>query len=283
MEVITLAEPGRLCFEQRADPGRATGTVLLKMKRLGVCGTDLHAYRGRQPYFRYPRILGHEICATLEEPLEGFERGELVTVMPYRYCGTCRACKSGKTNCCRELSVIGVHEDGGMAGYLRVRQDLVLSGQGLSADALAVAEPFSIAAHALRRVNLGKDDAILVIGAGPIGHCLMRLALANGLRTVALERSPERIIRVGKVKGVNVLDAGSPELNKAVEDCSNGQGFDVIFDATGSLNSIEGALQYLGHGGTLVLVGIQQEAFRFSHPDFHRKEATVMALSLIHI
>jgi threonine dehydrogenase-like Zn-dependent dehydrogenase len=208
----------------------------------------------------------------------GYEAGTLVTVMPYIHCGRCAACMMGKTNCCRTLSVMGVHSDGGMVDIIAVRKDLVVPVSGLSLDHLALVEPFAIGAHAIRRANPGPDARILVIGAGPIGLGIIHILTAQGVNPQVLERSGTRIGYLKRILPlVSVFNGEDPSGLGGLIDITDGSGFDVIFDATGNLASMEGALQYLSHGGTLVFVGLQKAPFRFDHPEFHRREATIMS------
>ena len=277
MNVIVLREPGRLVMDTRPDPVPDTGEVVLRIRRIGVCGTDLHAYGGDQPYFHYPRVLGHELCGELMEPFGAAKKGELFSIIPYRHCGSCNACRSGKTNCCRKLSVIGVHEDGGMAEFIAVRKDLLVPGNGLSSDELAIVEPYAIGAHAIRRAGLTGGETVMVVGAGPIGHGIIRQLMAIGVDPILLERSPVRLEMARRIDGLRVMDANDPDLKDELLSLFAGEGADVIFEATGNLSAIAQMPVHLAHGGKMILVGLQQDAFRFSHPEFHRREATLMS------
>ncbi len=277
MNVIVLREPGRLVMETRPDPVPGAGEVILRIRRIGVCGTDLHAFQGDQPYFSYPRVLGHELCGELVGSFEDFKAGERFTIIPYRHCGQCRACSSGKTNCCRDLVVMGVHVDGGMATYLSVRKDLLLPGAGLSSDELAIVEPFAIGAHAIRRAGPSDRESVIVVGAGPIGHGIIRQLMALGHAPILIERSPVRLEMARLISGLRVMDANDPNLAEHLLAITGGEGADVIFEATGSLSAIEKMPDLLAHGGKMILVGLQQGSFKFSHPAFHRREATLMS------
>lgn len=277
MQVLSLTSPGSLIAESRPDPTPGQGETILRILRGGVCGTDLHAYRGRQPFFNYPRVPGHELCGMLTEPWEGFVPGDLFTVIPYVHCGSCGACRSGKTNCCRRLAVMGVHADGGWAEYLRVRRDLLIPGDGLAADALAVVEPFAIGAHAIVRASPGPGEVVVVAGAGPIGHGIIRQLLAMDIHPIVLETSRIRRDLAAAIDGITILNPLSADFRERYDDCSGGEGADVLFEASGSLVAIQSMTGMLAHGGRMVLVGLQQESFSFSHPEFHRREATLMS------
>jgi threonine dehydrogenase-like Zn-dependent dehydrogenase len=168
MQQWTCTQPGNFELQQTEIPARAAGFSLLRIITFGICGTDIHAFAGNQPFFQYPRILGHELAAEVVES-ERFSPGELVTIIPYFNCQTCAACMQGKTNCCENIQVFGVHIDGGMREYIAVEDRYILPGTGLRADELAMVEPLSIAAHGVRRGKIQAGEKVLVMGAGPIG------------------------------------------------------------------------------------------------------------------
>src|SRR5882762_3533347 len=153
MKALVCIRPGELEYREMDAPLAKPGESIIKIRRIGICGTDLHAFEGTQPYFEYPRILGHELSGELVEfdDAPGFNIDERVTFIPYFNCGTCVACRSGKSNCCVNLKVCGVHIDGGMVEYLSVPSYSLVHGNGLGYDQLALVEPLAIGAHAIRR------------------------------------------------------------------------------------------------------------------------------------
>lgn len=151
MKTIECREPNRFVMKETEKPAPGPGEALIRIKRIGICGTDLHAYRGRQPFFTYPRILGHELAAEIVQIGDneyGLQTGDQVSVFPYLECGQCIACRQGKTNCCVRLSVIGVHQDGGMREYMTVPASHLIPAKGITPEQAAVIEPLSISAHA---------------------------------------------------------------------------------------------------------------------------------------
>jgi threonine dehydrogenase-like Zn-dependent dehydrogenase len=169
MKSLVCVKPGLFEYKEMPVPVLIPGHAILKIKRIGICGTDLHAYQGTQPYFNYPRILGHELAADLVE-MDGasdFVPGEALTFIPYFNCGKCIACRNGKPNCCTNLKVCGVHINGGMVDYLSVPADSLVKSRGLSYDELALVEPLAIGAHGIRRAEVKPGEFVLVVGAGP--------------------------------------------------------------------------------------------------------------------
>jgi 2-desacetyl-2-hydroxyethyl bacteriochlorophyllide A dehydrogenase len=280
MQALICNSPGNLVFENIPVPVLKPGHAIIKIRRIGICGTDLHAYEGTQPFFTYPRILGHELSADLIEAdgAGGFVPGQILTCIPYLNCSTCIACKNGKPNCCTELKVIGVHIDGGMATYLSVPTFSLVKHAGLDYDELALVEPLAIGAHGVSRANVQKDEFVLVIGAGPIGLATMEFARIAGARVIALDINPFRLTFCKEIMNVDYcIDARKEDTLARLKKITIGDMPSVVIDATGNLNAINNALQYVAHGGRLILIGLQKEAFSFSHPEFHKRETTLMS------
>jgi len=280
MKTLVCQSPGQFAYTDTAKPELQKGHALIRIHRIGVCGTDLHAYEGTQPFFSYPRILGHELAAELADADEapGFEKGELVTIMPYFNCGHCIACRSGKPNCCVQLQVCGVHTDGGMREYLLVPSDSLLHGNGLSADELALTEPLAIGAHAIGRAAVQKGEWVLVVGAGPIGLGIIAFAAIAGAQVIVLDVNEARLSFCRNQLPVkHTIDVTNTDVMAALKDITGGDMPTIVIDATGSIKAINNAFQYMAHGGRYVLVGLQKGDIQFSHPEFHKREATLMS------
>lgn len=280
MKIITCTEPGNFKYAKKEMPLLKKGFAIIRIKRIGVCGTDLHAYEGTQPYFTYPRILGHELSGELIE-VDGtteYKKGEAVTFIPYFNCGNCIACKNGKPNCCEKISVCGVHEDGGMAEYLAVPTSALVHGNGLSFDELALVEPLAIGVHAIRRAQIIKDEFVVIMGAGPIGLGTIEFARIAGAKVIVLDINKNRLTFCEEKLRIDfAVNAVEQDALQQIKKITNGDMATAVIDATGSLKAINSGLQYLAHGGRYVLVGLQKEVFGFSHPEFHKKETTLMS------
>lgn len=280
MKALTCIKPGELAYTTKENPPLEQSRAIIKIKRIGICGTDLHAFEGTQPFFSYPRILGHELSGILAEFDEapGFMHGESVTFIPYFNCGTCVACRVGKTNCCTQIQVCGVHIDGGMVEYLSVPSSSLVHGEGLSFDELALVEPLAIGAHGVQRANISKGEFVLVIGAGPIGLGTMEFARIAGGEVIALDINEHRLqFCKEKLKVPYVVNALSANVVEQLMDITNGDMPTVVIDATGSQKAINNAFQYMAHGGRYVLIGLQKGDITFSHPEFHKREGTLMS------
>jgi len=280
MKTLVCEQPGTLTYAQREVPVLEQGRAIIKIHRIGICGTDLHAYEGTQPYFNYPRILGHELSGELVEcdRAIGFHPGQTVTFLPYFNCSTCIACRQGKTNCCASLQVCGVHIDGGMAEYLSVPSGTLIDGTGLNYDELALVEPLAIGAHGIRRAEVKKDEFVLVIGAGPIGLGTMEFARIAGGRVIALDINEHRLhFCKDKLNIPYTINALTGQVTDQLMEITQGDMPTVVIDATGSLKAIDTAFQYIAHGGRYILIGLQKGDITVSHPQFHKREATLMS------
>lgn len=278
MLAIFCDKPGQLSAKELPKPVRKQEEVLVRIRRIGVCGTDLHIFTGNQPYLSYPRIMGHELAGTVEEAPEGsaFSAGDIVTIMPYISCGHCSACLKGKSNCCRNIGVLGVHRDGGMVEYLSVPQQFVLKAEGLSLDQAAMTEFLAIGAHAVRRGAVEKDQRVLIVGAGPIGMAVAVFAVLNGAKVTMIDSRDDRLSFCRDHLGVsNIVLLGGDDKDQ-LSEITGGDFFDVVFDATGNPKAMERGFSFVGHGGSYVLVSIVASDISFNDPEFHKRETTLL-------
>ncbi|NML39161.1 zinc-binding alcohol dehydrogenase family protein [Chitinophaga sp. G-6-1-13] len=279
MRIISCIKPGKLEYRDVPEPVCLPGYSIIKIRRIGICGTDIHAFGGTQPYFSYPRVLGHELAAEfVEGDAPRLRKGDMVTIIPYQHCGRCIACRSGHTNCCQHMQVIGVHIDGGMADLLMVPSRLLLSAEGLDPDRLALVEPFAIAAHGVRRAAVLSQENVLVVGAGPIGLATMEMAAIAGADVLAIDVNDNRLAWAKKIEGVKAtFNALDEHLEERLRDATDGDMPTVVIDATGNLDAINNAFRFMSHAGRYVLVGLQKGDITFNHPEFHKREGTLLS------
>lgn len=280
MKTLVCTEPGHFKYTIREEPYLTKGNAIIKIKRVGICGTDLHAFEGTQPFFEYPRILGHELSGELIafDDAPGFEIGGSVSFIPYFNCGKCIACRNSKPNCCTDMKVCGVHVHGGMVEYLSVPSSSLLHGEGLNFDELALVEPLAIGAHGVRRAGVLQNEFVLVIGAGPIGLGTMEFVRIAGGNVIAMDITDKRLqFCKDKLKVEYTLNALDSGVMEELFDITHGDMPTVVIDATGNLNAINNAFGYLAHGARYVLIGLQKGNICFSHPEFHKREATLMS------
>ncbi len=267
MRRIQLNAPGQLFDLNVPCPAPASGQALVRIHRVGVCGSDFHALAGKHPIYTYPRVLGHELaCEIVEMPENGrgLRQGDRCAIEPYVSCGHCRTCKVGRTNCCEQIRVIGVHIDGGMQGFLGVPIQLLHKSERLSLDQLALVETLGIGAHAVSRSQLKAGEEALVIGAGPIGLATCQFAAAIGAKVTVVETNEWRRRFANKV-GIEGIPAPGGRLT------------DVVFDATGNATVMGDSLNYVAPGGRLVFVGLTRDPVRIDDALLHRREITIYA------
>ena len=279
MNALVCSEPGQFEYKEIDTPIAQPGQTLLRIKRIGICGTDLHAFEGTQPFFSYPRILGHELAAEIiQTDAEGFSVGELVTIIPYFNCGTCIACRNNKPNCCTQIKVFGVHIDGAMQEIVSVPSYSLVHTHGLTLDAMALVEPLAIGAHGVNRAGVKAGEYVLVVGAGPIGLGTKEMARMAGAKVIAIDINSERLNFCKNILQIPyIINPRTENALEQLQTITNGDMPTVVIDATGYLAAINQSFQYLAHGGRYVLVGLQKGEISFSHPEFHKREASLMS------
>ncbi len=281
MQTLALDEPGRFAFRPPTAPRKPdAGEVLVRAARVGICGTDLHAFEGKQPFFSYPRILGHELSVEVTEVGAGVtnvKAGDRCAVRPYLACGDCLPCHNGKPNCCMKIRVLGVHVDGGMQEWLTLPADHLHPSAKLSLEELALVEPLSIGAHGVWRSGIGRGDSALVIGAGPIGLAVVAGVRAAGATAVVLEISQKRREFCRKNAGVDTLIDAAGDPTEQITAAFGGDLPLYVFDCTGNPRSMNAAFRYIAHGGKLIFVGLYPGEIAFNDPDFHKRETTLLS------
>jgi len=280
MKAIVCNEPYKFSLIEKKEPKPEVIKPVVRIRRIGICGTDLHAYQGNQPYFEYPRILGHELSGEIEyvpENDNGLKKGDKVTIFPYVSCGKCIACRNNKPNCCINLKIYGIHMDGGMQEFLNIPYELLIKSDSLSLDQLSLVECLSIGAHANRRVGVTAGEFVLVIGAGPIGIGIMNFAKIRGAKVIAMDISEERLNFAQKNIGIDFIVNAKDNPIKELEKITNGDMPIKVFDATGNPKSMEASFNFIAHGGKLILVSLVSSKISFYDPDFHKRETTLLS------
>jgi 2-desacetyl-2-hydroxyethyl bacteriochlorophyllide A dehydrogenase len=267
MKQIVLESPGVFLERDVPIPEPAPGEALLRMEKVGVCGSDFHAFAGRHPIYTYPRVIGHELSGTVMSVGAnefGIHIGDQCAIEPYIACGRCRACIKGRNNCCEQLRVLGIHIDGGLQEYFSVPTALLHKSDLLSLDQLALVETLGIGAHAVLRSGLTAGNEAIIVGAGPIGIAVAQFAAASGAKVNIVEKVESRRKFV-------------QEMGYVASPSSEGRRADVVFDATGNAAAMGESLTCVATGGSLVFVGLTREPVCIDDSLFHRKEATIMA------
>ncbi len=282
MKVIRLNEPGKWeSFEDsNFNKTLQDGEALLKVKKIGVCGTDLHAFKGSQPFFNYPKILGHELAVEvigIGKEVSNVKIGDLCAVEPYYNEGENQAVRNGKPNCGDNLRVLGVHVDGGMQEYFKYPAKFLHASSSLSEDQLAMIEPLAIGCHAVDRAQISHTDIVLVIGAGPIGLGTIQFAQLTGARVIAMDIDDDKLKKCKKITKVKDTINALGDVESTLTKLLNGDLPTIVLDATGSEKSMMNTFKYASAGGTIVFIGLFLGDVVFNDPYFHKKELTLKA------
>ena len=279
MKALICDEPGRLSLISRDVPVPSEGEVLVRIRRVGICGTDFHIFQGKHPFLEYPRVMGHELSGTVEDPAGSarLRKGDNVYIVPYLSCGKCVACRRGVTNACQNISVLGVHRDGGMSEFLCVPEQNVISAGKASLDEAAMIEFLAIGAHGVKRGGITAADRVLVVGSGPIGMSAIIFAKARGADVTVMDMREDRLAFTVASLGADrtlLADEGAEAEARRLTD---GDFFDVVIDATGNAGAMQRGFGFVAHAGRYVLVSVVRQDITFSDPEFHKRETTLFA------
>lgn len=281
MKTLTLQEAGQFVYGTMPEPTTIEAhEALVKIHRIGICGTDYHAYRGRQPFFTYPRVLGHELgveVIAIGHEVNNISIGDKCSVEPYLNCGHCQPCRNGKTNCCETLQVLGVHTNGGMAEYMKLPANKLYASAKLSYEQLALVETLGIGCHAVNRAEIKPADKVLVIGAGPIGLACLQFAKIKEAKVVMLDVNESRLAFAKNTMQADATVVVSDNSADEIRAAFDGDMPTAIFDATGNPSSMMRTFELAAFGGKIIFVGLFQGDLTFFDPLFHRRELTIRA------
>ena len=286
MKALSLDKPQSFIAIDVPEPAApGPGEALVRVHRVGICGTDYSGFLGKMPFFSYPRIPGHELgveVLAVGEGVANVKLGDRCSVEPYINCERCYACRRGFTNCCENHKTLGVMCDGGLVErYLLPARKLHLS-KSLNYDQLALVETLAIGCHAIDRGAAKSGEHVLIIGAGPIGLSALEFAKLSGARPIVMDMNASRLAFVRDKMGVpdtiELTAGGETEALEQLTALTNGQLADLVVDATGSNKSMAAAMGYCAFEGRVVYVGITQQDLSFPHaPIMHRRELTILA------
>jgi 2-desacetyl-2-hydroxyethyl bacteriochlorophyllide A dehydrogenase len=281
MRALSLDAPGKIRMVSLSEPSvPGPAEALIRIRQVGVCGTDYHAFHGNQPFFTYPRILGHELgveIVAVGTDVRHLVKGDHCAVRPYLSCGSCPACLRGKPNCCVYLQVFGVHVDGGLREFAVLPATSLHPARTLAFEQLALIEPLAIGAHAVAGAEIAREERVLVVGLGPIGLAVTQFALLTGAQVIVTDISQQRLAFCQRLWPTVMCIDGSEPVVGSLERLLSDDFPTVIFDATGNPHSMQATFTYVGYGGRVIFVGLSQGNITFSDPLFHSREVTLLA------
>ncbi len=283
MKAIVLQEPKQFKSVDIEFPdGPGLGEALVRVHRVGICGTDVSGYLGKMPFFTYPVIPGHELGVEVVEVGEGVTNvklGDRCSVEPYMNCGQCFACRNGNTNCCESLEVIGVHKNGGMCEQFVLPASKLHVSAKLTMDQLALVETLAIGCHCVDRAAILEGENALVLGAGPIGLAVIEFLKVAKAKVTVMDMNETRLKFCAERLGVDhtVVFKGDGTEGECLRDLNGGDLPTTVIDATGSHISMSNAVQYAAFTGQVIYVGITTQDLTFKHVSIHRPELTIKA------
>lgn len=283
MKAVCLKQPRQFALIDIPEPDAlGAGDALVRVHRVGICGTDISGYLGKFPFYSYPRIPGHELgveVLAVGADVANVSPGDHCSVEPYINDPNSFASRRGRPNCCEQLRVLGVHTDGGLRPRFVLPARKLHPSASLTFEQLALVETLAIGRHAIQRAAPDVDEFVLVIGAGPIGLSVIEFARLAQVRLIVMDMNPARLDFCRRVMGVQhtVPFRGDGSELEILREITSGELPTVVLDATGNVASMNGAFQYIGHTGKMVLVGIVNDEIRFLHPAIHRAEITILA------
>ena len=278
MKAIVIDTPNKIEIKEIPMPEVKENEALLKVKCVGICGADVASYTGNQPFTTYPRIPGHEFSAEIVQIPEndkGLKVGDIVTCNPYFNCGECYSCERGYVNCCTDNQTMGVQRDGAFCEYIAMPVERIFSGKGLSAEELALIEPFSISQHAVSRATIKESDTVLVVGAGPIGLFALIAAKQKCKKIVVADILDNRLALAKEYGADAVVNTKKQSLEEFTKEFTEGRGFDVCIEACGAPETFLNCIECAAFAANIILIGNGKRETNFVHSIILKKELNI--------
>jgi 2-desacetyl-2-hydroxyethyl bacteriochlorophyllide A dehydrogenase len=280
MRALVIENPGDVGLGTRSVPTLVDGTVMIRVRTVGFCGSDLNTFRGLNPLVSYPRVPGHEIAGVVEAvgvdvpvPLAV---GDEVTVVPYTACGKCSACRRGRINTCRNNQTLGVQRDGALTECIVVPWQSVLRAEGLGRRELALVEPLAVGFHAAARGRVASDDVVAVIGTGAVGLGAVAGAARLGATVIAVDVDDRKLATARRAGASETVNSQSTPLHDRLQELTDGDGPDVVIEAVGLPETFVAAVSEVAVAGRVVYIGYAKAAVSFDTTQFVRKELDIL-------
>ena len=280
MRTVVIETPGNCVMKDTEKPVRKEGEALLKLRYVGICGSDLGTYRGTFAYADYPRIPGHEFAAEIveiDENDKGLKPGMIVTANPYFNCGKCRPCQHGLVNCCEHNETMGAQRDGAFREYITMPIERIYDGKGLPPEKLTLIEPFCISYHGIKRAGVKAGDKVLVVGAGTIGVLAAISAKIKGAEVYVADVAEAKIKYAVDTFGLDgsILSSSPEHFTEEVERITEGRGFDVTVEAVGLPSTFMNCIDAVAFGGNVAVIGIGKKNVDFAFSIIQKKELNI--------
>jgi threonine dehydrogenase-like Zn-dependent dehydrogenase len=278
MKALVLAEPGNLRLATISEPVPAPGEVLLQVRMVGLCGTDLSSFRGKNPLVSYPRIMGHEISATVAEVHDAastLQPGMNVTLSPYFNCGTCPACLRNRPNACQTNQTLGVQRDGALTDIISVPASKVYPAN-LGLRELTLVEPLTVGFHATSRGRITPEDTVAIFGCGGVGLGAIAASAFRGANTIAIDMDDTKLAVAQRAGAKHLINSATTDLHTRLQEITNGRGPDVIIEAIGLPATFRAAVEEVAFTGRVVYIGYAKEPVAYETRLFVQKELDIL-------
>jgi len=280
MKALVIDAPGKTSFADVPEPELGDEDVLLRVRTVGFCGTDLSTFRGVNPLIEYPRIPGHELGCTIEEVgsavPEPFRPGLNVLVNPYKSCGRCSACRQLRYNCCSANQTLGVQRDGGLSERIVIPWDKLYTSERLSLREMALVEPLTVGYHAVMRGRVTRSDTVAVFGCGAIGIGVLAAAADLGARVIAIDVDDQKLALARKVGAGHVINTAATDLHTELQALTDGQGPDVTIEAVGLPQTFRAAVEETSYAGRVVYIGYSKQPVEYDTKHFILRELDIL-------
>jgi threonine dehydrogenase-like Zn-dependent dehydrogenase len=280
MKALYITQPGRCMVREMEEPQLPAGEVLLKTRLIGLCGTDLSTFQGRNPLVSYPRIPGHEIAATIvqvgSDVPAGLQPGMDVTLYPNTSCGRCASCRRGRINACKFNETLGVQRDGALKNLFTAPWQKIVRSNALGLRELSVVEPLAVGFHAVQRGRVTAEDVVAVIGCGMVGLGALSAAAARGARPIAIDLDDGKLSLAKQAGAQHTINSQKENVHAQLEKLTEGLGPDVVIEAVGAAATYRMSIEEAAHTGRVVYIGWAKEPISFDTKYFVHKELDIL-------
>jgi threonine dehydrogenase-like Zn-dependent dehydrogenase len=279
MKALIIQKPGEIAVGATPEPQSREGEVLLRVRMIGLCGSDLNTFRGKNPMVSFPRIPGHEIAATVEEVTDSSSNlrpGMNVTLSPYTSCGLCAACLRGRCNACKSNQTLGVQRDGALTDFISVPTGKIFAAEGLNLEELCIVEPLTVGFHAVARGRITAKDSVAIFGCGGVGLGAIAAAAFRNANTIAIDVDDAKLQIAREAGAVHTINAKTEPLHDKLQELTNGLGPDVVIEAIGLPSTFTAAVEEVAFTGRVVYIGYAKDVVSYETRLFVQKELDIL-------
>jgi threonine dehydrogenase-like Zn-dependent dehydrogenase len=275
MKALVLHKPGHASIETVPEPVAANGNILLKVQMVGLCGSDLNSFRGLNPLVSFPRIPGHEVCASVVQGDSSLAEGTDVALSPYTSCGQCASCRRGRPNACQFNQTLGVQRDGALTEFIAMPREKLYPAK-LTPKELCLVEPLTVGFHAVARGRVTADDTVAVFGCGGVGLGVVAGSNSRGARTICVDVDDEKLKLARAAGSAHTINSRKEVLHDRLLEFTEGRGPDVVIEAVGTPTTFRSAVEEVAFTGRVVYIGYAKEPVSYETRLFVQKELDVV-------